>query len=462
MSSATAVLALCALCCVGCAVGPEFHRPNSELPATWSFSKTQTAPAADPAALVRWWRRFHDPELNALVEQAIEANLDVKIAAARLSQARAQRQAAAASFWPWFNASGGAQEAHASGSGPAAGTSRSYHGSLSAAWELDFFGGNRRNLESATARLTAATATLDATRLSMAAEVALTYCQLRSIQDQLAVAQRNLATQQRSATITHDRRAAGFASALDAVNSDAIVANTQAQIPRLLTTARQTTHAIAVLLGRPPTDLLGRLTPPGPLPTAAASVPTGIPSDLLRRRPDIRSAEANAHAATARIGVAVADLFPKFALGGSLNQQSAKLSDWLSPSARVSAYGPSFNWALLQGGSIQANIRVQQALRDEALLAYRKTVLGALQEVEDAMIASSNEHKRRASLLAAVTANRRAVELSTELYTAGQTDFLNVLSAQRALLQTESELTLSNLALATNLIALYKALGGGW
>lgn len=462
MITPKSIVAVLGLFFVSCSVGPDFQRPDSGLPASWSFGKQQAAPAADPAALVRWWRKFHDPQLNALVEQAVEANLDVKIAAARLNQVRAQRQAAAASFWPWLNAAGSGQESHASGSDSAAGTFRSYHGSLSAAWELDFFGGNRRNLESATARLAAATAELDAARLSMAAEVALTYCQLRSIQDQINVANRNLAIQQKSARITHERRGAGFASDLDVVNSDALVANTQAQLPSLETAATKTAHAIAVLLGRPPADLLGLLAATGPVPTASAAVPAGIPSDLLRRRPDIRSAEANAHAATARIGVAVADLFPKFSLNGSINQQSAKLSDWLSPSARVSSYGPSFNWALFQGGSIQANIRVQQALRDEALLAYRKTVLTALQEVEDAMIAGSNQRKRSASLTDAVTANRRAVELSTKLYTAGQTDFLNVLNAQRSLYQSESELTLSNLATATSLIGLYKALGGGW
>ena len=457
MISIRTIPALLGLCLAACSVGPDFQQPNEKLPATWSFDKKSTAPA-DPAALVRWWRKFHDPQLNLLVEQAIEANLDVKIAATRLRQARASRQAAAAPFWPWLSGSGSAQEAHAEN----AGTARSYHGGLSAAWELDFFGGNRRNLESATARLAAASADLDAARLAMAAEVALTYCQLRSIQDQLKVANRNLVIQQKSAKITHERRGAGFASDLDVVNSDAIVANTQAQLPSLETAARKTAHAIAVLLGKPPADLLGLLDNAGAVPTAAVAVPTGIPSDLLRRRPDIRSAEANAHAATARIGVAVADLFPKFSLNGSINQQSAKLSDWLSPSARVSSYGPSFNWALFQGGSIQANIRVQQALRDEALLAYRKTVLTSLQEVEDAMISGANERKRRASLAEAVTANRRAVDLSTQLYTAGQTDFINVLNAQRSLYQSESEMTLSNLALSTDLITLYKALGGGW
>jgi len=461
MLSIKSVFPLLGFCLTACSVGPDFHQPNGNLPAAWSFAKKPVTPA-DPAALVRWWRQFHDAKLSALVEQAVDANLDVKIAVARLSQARAQRQGAAAPFWPWLSATGSGQANDVGGSGPGSGSSRSYHGGLAAAWEVDLFGGNRRNLESVGARVAAAAADLDAARLSMAAEVALTYCQLRSVQDQLTVARRNLVSQQHSAQITQERRDAGFASELDVVNSNALVSNTQAQIPRLETSARQSAHAIAVLLGRPPADLVAELSVAGPVPTASATVPTGLPSDLLRRRPDIRSAEANAHAATARIGVAVADLFPKISLTGSLSQQSAKLSDWLSPSARSSSFGPTFNWALLQGGSIQANIHVQQALRDESLLAYRKTVLVALQEVEDAMIASSNEHKRRTSLVEAVNANRRAVELSLKLYTAGQTDFINVLNAQRSQLQSESELTLSNYALASDLIALYKALGGGW
>jgi NodT family efflux transporter outer membrane factor (OMF) lipoprotein len=333
---------------------------------------------------------------------------------------------------------------------------------VSAAWEVDLFGGNRRNLESANARLAAAAADLEGARLSLVAEMVLTYCQLRATQDLLCVARRNLVTQQDSAKITLERRGAGFASDLDVANAAALVANTKAAIPRLETSATQSAHAISVLLDRPPGELVSVLSDSRAVPTMGSSVPAGIPSDLLRRRPDIRSAEANAHAATARIGVAVADLFPKFSLNGSLTQQSAKLSDWLSPTARTGSYGPSFNWALFQGGSIRANIRLQEALRDEALLAYRKTVLVALQEVEDAMAACANDRKRHAALVEAVSANRTALELSLKLYTAGQSDFLNVLNAQRSLLLAESEFSQSHLALASDAVALYKALGGGW
>lgn len=451
---------LLGLFATACSVGPDFHRPDNRLPGRWSHDKNQTSAAAKPADLARWWRRFHDPKLNWLVEQAVSVNLDVQQAVARLSQARAQRQAAVASFWPWLSSSASEQESHSGGAG--GGYNRSYHGGLGVAWELDLFGGKRRNHESADARVAAVAADLDATRLSMAAEVALTYCQLRSIQDQISVASRNLATQKDSAQITRDRRGAGFASDLDVANAAALVANTKAAIPRLETAAIQSAHAISVMLDRPPGELVGMLSDSRPVPTVTTTVPVGIPSDLLRRRPDIRSAEANAHAATAGIGVAVADLFPKFSLTGSVNQQSAKLSDWLSPASRVGTYGPSFNWALFQGGNLQANIRVQKALRDQAVLAYRKTVLVALQEVEDAMVASSNDRKRHAALAEAVSSNRTAVDLSLKLYAAGQSDFLNVLNAQRSLLQSESEYSQSNLALASDCIALYKALGGGW
>ena len=451
-----------ALWLVGCTVGPDYKQPDNRLPGTWSFAKHQTQASADPAAIAGWWRRFHDPMLNSLVERAVVVNLDVKQAVARLCQARAQRQMAAASFWPWITGSGSEQDSHNGGSGTGAGHARSYTGGLSASWEVDLFGGNRRAYESADAKVAGAAADLDGTRLSMAAEVAQTYCQLRSIQDVISVARRNLVTQEQSAQITRDRRGAGFASDLDVANAEALAASTKAAIPSLETSAIQSAHALSVLLNRPPAELVSLLADRKPIPTASSNVPTGIPSDLLRRRPDVRSAEANAHAATANIGVAVADLFPKFSLNGSVNQQSAQLAGWLSPSMRTGSYGPSFNWALFQGGNVQANIRVQQALRAQAVLTYRKTVLTALQEVEDAMAASANEHKRHASLAEAVAANQRAVELSLKLYTAGQIDFLNVLNAQRSLLQSESEFSASNLALATDLISLYKALGGGW
>ena len=446
------------LATAACSVGPDFHRPDTTLPGSWSFDKSRPIQPADPAKLAGWWKQFHDPDLDRLVTRALDGNLDLAQATARLQQARASRQAAIAPFWPWLAASGGETQTHTHG----AGHTTTDHGSLSAAWELDLFGGNRRNSEAADARFAYAIADLDATRLAITAETASGYCQLRALQDQLAVAKANLATQEHSADITRERRTAGFASDLDVANATAQVSGTRAQIPSLETATSQSAHALSLLIGCPPAELNQLLLHPRPVPTARTEVPTGIPSDLLRRRPDILRAEAGAHAATARIGVAVANLFPKFSLSGSINQQSSKLSDWLSPSARSSSFGPSFNWAIFQAGNLQADIRLQKALRDESVLAYRKSVLTALQEVEDSMTAGRNERKRNNSLADAVAANRKAVDLSVKLYAAGQSDFLNVLNAQRSLLQSENELSQSRLALANDLIALYKALGGGW
>ncbi len=245
-------------------------------------------------------------------------------------------------------------------------------------------------------------------------------------------------------------------------NADASAATTAAQIPGFETTARQAIYALSVLLARPPAALVSELAPTGPLPRPPAEVPTGLPSDLLRRRPDIREAEAQLHAATAQIGVATASLFPQFSLTGSVNWQSTLLHTWWSDISRSFGVGPSVTWPIFQGGALVSNIRVQEALRDQAFFTYQKTVLAAFQDVESALVAFTNEQHHRQTLQDAVAANRKAVELSTLLYSEGLTDFLNVLVAQTALYQAEDALVQSERTVATNLVALFKSLGGGW
>jgi len=230
----------------------------------------------------------------------------------------------------------------------------------------------------------------------------------------------------------------------------------------LETSARQAIYALSVLLSRPPADLVKELSEPEPLPVTPPEVPVGLPSELLRRRPDILQAEAQIHFATAQIGVATADLFPKFSLTGSLNYQNNLLENWFTAASRSSSLGPSVSWPIFQGGSIVSNIRVQEALRDQAFIRYQKTVLNALQDAEDALIAFNKEWEHRKALNDAVVANRKAVDLSLQLYANGQIDFLNVLNAQRSLFASEDALVQSNRATATSLIAVYKALGGGW
>ena len=454
-------LVLTTLC--GCLVGPNYRAPQAASPARWA-GLGQT-PGSEPSRatpgppdLVSWWRQFHDPVLSALVEEALRSNFDLEIARARLLQARASRGVAVGGLLPSFGASGGYQRVHKAGE---PGDQNLFQAGLDAVWELDLFGGQRRNLESAEAGVLAASEGIRAAQVSLVAEVALNYIQLRGSQQEIEIAEKNLTSQQRTAIITHKQFAVGFANGLDLANADATVAMTEAQIPVYESAERQAIYALSVLLARPPADLLGELSPRAVLPGVPAQVPVGLPSDLLRRRPDIRVAEAQLHAATAQIGVAVADFFPSFSLTGTVNGNSNLLGTLWSGSSRSFGVGPSVSWPVFQGGAIAANVRVQQALRDQAYLSYQKSVLAAFQDVENALIAFAKEQQHRKALGDAVTANRKAVDLSLRLYTEGQTDFLNVVTAQRSLYATEDALVQSNSSIATDLVALYKALGGG-
>ena len=457
------VLGLLQLSLSGCMVGPNYLAPQMAAPAQWSgVGKTPkdqgSVATAGESDLTRWWLQFHDPLLAALVEAAVQENLDLKIAEARLRQARASRGVAFGGLFPAVGASGGYQRLHKAG---AAGDQDLFQAGLDAVWELDLFGGQRRNLESADAGIVAAMEGIRAARVSLVAEVALNYVQLRGYQQQIAIAQDNLSAQEHTAAITRKQLTAGFASGLDTANADATVATTMAQIPVYQTAERQAIYALSVLLAREPADLLHELSPQGNLPYIPGEVPVGLPSDLLRRRPDIRESEAQLHAATAQIGVAVADFFPSFSLTGSVNWNSNLLGAWWSGASRSFGVGPSVSWPIFQGGAIASNVHLQEALRDQAFLAYRKTVLNAFQEVENALIAFANEQQHRKALNDAVTANRKAVEFSLRLYGEGQTDFLNVASAQRSLYATQDALVQSNSNIAADLVALYKALGGG-
>jgi NodT family efflux transporter outer membrane factor (OMF) lipoprotein len=456
-----------ALIVAGCLVGPDFRPPQTELPSAWvgltHAPGAQPSVATDaPADLSEWWRTFDDPKLTTLIQGALRANLDVQMAEARLRQARAERGIAAGAAWPTVDASVSGQRQHQAATSLApARAGNVYQAGLDAGWELDIFGGARRSIESAEAGIQAAQDDLRDVQVSLAAEVALDYVQLRGFQQQIVIAQRNLEAQQKTADITRERFAAGFVGALDVANADALVATTQSQVPVLETSARQAIYALSVLLARPPADLVQELSETEPLPTTPPEVPAGVPSDLLRRRPDIRRAEAQLHAATAQIGVATADLFPRFSLTGTVGWMGDLLHGWFTTANRSWTLGPSAEETLFQRGKVSA-VRVQEALRDQSFLDYRKTVLGALQDVEDSLVSFSKEWEHRKALADAVAANRKAVSLATELYTEGQTDFISVLDAQRSFFTSEDAFVQSTRSTATDLIALYKALGGGW
>jgi NodT family efflux transporter outer membrane factor (OMF) lipoprotein len=333
---------------------------------------------------------------------------------------------------------------------------------LDAAWELDVFGGKRRNVEAAEADLDAAVENRRDVLVSLAAEVGSNYVALRSLQQQLIIAHNNLKTQRHSAEIARKRFEAGFVSGLDVASANAQVATLEAQVPALESSIQATIFSIAVLLGQDPGALVVELTSPATIPVTPPTIPVGLPSELLLRRPDIRKAEAQFHAATARIGVATADLFPKFSLTGSMGLSSVDLASFANWSSRFWSMGPTVTWSIFDAGRIRSNIEVQNALQEQALLTYRTTVLTALKEVETALVAYAKEQERRRALSVAVEQNRRAVDLAEKLYVAGKTDYLNVLTAQRSLFLTEEALVQSTRSLSANLIALYKALGGGW
>ena len=447
----------------GCMVGPDFKPPPAKVPPAWvgvtnSGAAAASAATSAPADLTAWWKKFNDATMVSLVNEALRANLTVQLAQSRLRQARASRGIVAGPFWPWLTGNAG----YSHGATGAAHGSDTFQTGLDATWELDFFGGTRRNIESAGANIVAARENLSDAQVTVCAEVALNYINLRAIQEQIAIANDNLKSEQRTAVLTRRRLAAGFVSALDVANAEAQVATTASAIPVLETSARQTIYGLSILLARPPADLVDQLSLAGPVPLTPPEVPVGLPSDLLKRRPDIREAEAQWHAANAQIGVAKADLFPQFSLTGSINYQSDLVRTLYSGASRVWGAGPSVTWPIFQGGAIMANVRLQKELTDQASITYRQAVLQALEDVENALAAFGREWDHRKALTEAVVQNHRAVDLSMQLYTQGETDFLSVLDAQRSLYTSETALSQSKASISTDLVALYKALGGGW
>ena len=466
------MLALCLLLAAGCAVGPDFKPPEMKVPAEWAG--TPPLPAVTPAEkdLANWWTAFDDKMLHSLIQQAVASNLDLQFAEARIRQARAARGVAESFLGPTLDATGSYQRSETAVSPTTVAgrssdstvhvTTNQYFAGFDAAWELDIFGGVRRSIEAADADLQASVEARRDVLVTLTAEVARNYIDLRAFQQRISIARENLAAQKHSAKLTRQRFDAGLASGLDVANAEAQVATTAAVIPLLESSARQTIYSLGVLLGRPPAALVRELAPALAIPTAPPSAPMGVPSELLRRRPDIRQAEAAVHAATARIGVSEADLYPRFTITGSIGVQASDFGSWLDWSSRLWNIGPGVTWRVFDMGRIRSDIAQQEALQEQSLIAYQKTVLTALQEVEGALIALDKEQEHRKALVDAVAFNQKAVDLSLKLYTEGQTDFLNVLQAQRALFLTQDALAQSTQTISTDLVALYKALGGGW
>ncbi len=452
-------------------VGPDYRTPQIPIPQTYHQAiENPTNPP--PATLSQWWRLFNDPELDGLIGQAADANHDVRLAKARVREARALRGVAASALFPSLDASGSYSRSRLSQNTPdgllarAAGQpseANLFDAGLDMNWELDIFGGNRRGIEAAQADLSAAMESSRQTLITVLAEAGLDYLDLRGLQKQLAVARDNLRLQEQTLDLTRDRFKAGLASELDSARAEAQAANTRSQIPLLEQDIQGDIHRLSVLIGKSPDELQSQLAAPAPIPPATPGVPVGLPSDLLRRRPDIRQAESEVAAATARIGVATADLFPRFFLTGAAGLQSVNASDFFDGgSSRFWSLGPSLRWPVFTGGRIRQNIKVQNARQEQALIRYEQTVLTSLEEVENALVAFGKEQEHHRALVESEAANRRAVELADERYRSGLVDFLNVLETQRTLLAVQDDLARSERTIGQNLVRLYKALGGGW
>lgn len=454
----------------GCAVGPDYHRPEVALPAKYPATLPEAThqPAGD---LAQWWRVFHDPQLDNLIEQATQANFDLRIAQARVREARAQAGVARSALLPGANVGGDYSRQRLSGHTPAGMQSRAAGQTLEQNffdvgfdmnWELDVFGGNRRALEAAKADLGASEEARRAVLITVIAEVGHNYLDLRGLQKQLAVARDNLALQEQTFALTKDRSRAGLANELDTARAEAQTASTRSQIPLLEQDIQRSIHRLSILVGKQPGELETELSVPAAIPPAIPGIPTGLPSDLARRRPDVRQAEREVAATTARIGVATADLFPRFFLTGAAGLQSVNASDFFTAGSRYWSVGPSMRWPILSGGRIRQNIKAQEARQEQSLIRYEQTVLTSLEEVENALVACGKEEEHRKALVQSEVANRRAVELADQRYRSGLVDFLNVLETQRSLLAVQDDLAKSDRTTGQNLVRLYKALGGGW
>ncbi len=477
----------------GCTkLGPDFTPPEWASPSTWfgdtrpKLAKVASLPAAEPIN-PDWWEIFRDPQLTGLIKRVASQNLDVQIATTRLEESRYQVAIAEAAEVPRVNAGGSyirqkssrygiltanqpaATNANGiSGSGVTGGATRRYdpydifQGGFDAAWELDLWGKIARSVEAATATADAAAEARRGVLVTTMAEVARDYVQLRGAQAQLRIAQENLKTQQQSLRLTKERAEGGLTTDLDVANASAQVNRTAAEIPLILQREAALINALSLLLGQGPNAMRAELEVRKPVPPVPPTVPVGVPSDLVRRRPDVRQAEAQLHAATATIGVAEAEFYPSFRLAGSVGLQALQFGQLFNLAASTLALGPVVTMPVFEGGRLRANLALQETYQKEAAIQFQKTVLAAWHEVDNALTAYQTEQARRDMLVKAEADNRRAVGLAQTRYQQGVADFLTVLDTERLLLGTQQQLQASTTNVSEYLIALYKALGGGW
>jgi outer membrane protein, multidrug efflux system len=472
----------------GCAVGPNYTPPKVEAPDQYSEIGSATQPTTEPVegattqASTRpdyqsWWETLNDPELNSLIVRAVRSNPDVLAATDRIYEARGSRGIITSGLFPQINTDGsytsyresqnlpGLSELGGQGGNSIAIAglqADEWQAGFDATWEIDVFGGTRRNVESANYAVQAAVWDRRDVLVSLLAEVAVNYIELRGAQRELQIAQGNLESQNQTLDLTRRRAEGGLVPYLDVAQQEAQVATTAATIPTFESEIRLAIHHLSVLLGESPGALSDELGAVTPIPVGPTSVPPGIPAELLRRRPDVRRAERQLAQQTAQIGVAVADFFPQFSVTGAMGTASQQMKRLFDYSSRTYEIVPGVTWDIFDAGKVYFNVKVQNARQAEALQAYRKVVLQSFQDVDDSLVTLNHEQVRLQSLREAVTANQRAVDLSTELFEKGSADFLSVLDAQRSLFTAEDAMVTSEELVSADLVSLYKALGGGW
>ncbi|HEY3919525.1 MAG TPA: efflux transporter outer membrane subunit [Stellaceae bacterium] len=492
-----AVALLASLLLAGCTVGPDFAPPKPDTPAGWTEDalhpvgkseqqrSTSTAPIES-----RWWSSFDDPTFTSLIARATAANLDLRQAALRIAEARAEHDVTAAGLYPSLSGNAGytreriSEETaftsllgsiggpHTPGSAPAGGVSGAipslpnpfdqYQWGFDASWEIDLFGRVRRSVEAANATTKATVEDRNDLLVSLQGDVARYYIDLRAAQLRSSVLEDDLTSQREILDLTRDRARAGIGNDVDVANAAAEVTSTEAQVPQATAQISADINQLSLLLALPPGALHGELETAKPVPPIPPAVPVGLPADLARRRPDIRRAEAQLHAATAQVGVAVADLFPRLTLNADLGVQAERFADLSNWAGRFFSLGPSLEIPIFSGGARRATVALDDEKAEEAALTYASTVLSALHDVENALTAYGTEQSRHSALAATLAQNRTALDLAQQRYESGVAGFLDVLYAERTLQQTELLLTDSTAMQSTDLVALYKALGGGW
>jgi len=453
----------------GCTVGPDYVEPETETPDAW-YTAAVDGLEDGKATLQTWWRVFEDEKLNELVLRSAEGNLSLRSALWRVEEARALRGVISSTRKPQVGFSADANRSQPSDNGalgdfaPEEGFEAGdlFTAGFGASWEIDVFGRIRRQVEAADAATQASVEAYRDVLVSLYAETALAYVNVLTAQERLRIAHANVEAQENTLQLTKDRFDAGLVSALDVAQAEGNLANTFSLIPGIERDLNEGLNRLAVLLGENPGALHAELDTEVPIPHEPEAVTMGLPAELLRQRPDVRRAERLLASQTAQIGVATADLYPTFSLAGFLGLEALNAGDLASGDSVTWNVGLPIRWNIFSGGRIRSRIRAEEARTNQALAGYEQTVLNALEESENAMVAYVKEVQRRERLAQAVNATQRSLDLVLTQYTAGLTDFQNVLDTQRTLLLREDDLALAEGAVIGNLVRLYRALGGGW